>query len=106
MLDQPGVAQLAAHEPLPGQRGAQPLACQMDGVAFGHVCDGSVVGDPELPEDGKDAPVGDVQEQIDAVLRARRAKLPLIEGEQARWSGIAALLEDLTVALDDVAGTP
>jgi len=47
--------------------------------------------------------VGAVQDQIDAVLRARRAKLPLIEREQARWTAIAALLEDLAVALDDVA---
>ena len=47
--------------------------------------------------------MGAVQDQIDAVLRARRAKLPLIEREQARWTAIAALLEDLAVALDDVA---
>ena len=41
VLDEPGMAQLAAHEPLPGERGVQPLAGQVDGVALGHAPDRS-----------------------------------------------------------------
>lgn len=56
--------------------------------------------------------MGEVHDRIDDVLQARRQRLPVVEREQARWADLAALLADLTSALQDAArvgeedGTP
>lgn len=49
--------------------------------------------------------MGEVHDRIDAVLAARRQRLPVIEREQARWADIAALLADLTESLQNAAET-
>lgn len=47
--------------------------------------------------------MGDVRERIEAVLRNRRERLPVIEQEIGRWSGLRVQLADLTAALADAA---
>jgi hypothetical protein len=47
--------------------------------------------------------VGGIRNRIDEVLQARRAMLPVIEAESARWSRIQALLSDLADAIEDAA---
>ncbi len=55
------------------------------------------------PIDPMGVRVGEIHDRIEAVLRARREKLPLIERELTRWSGVQALLSDLAAALEDAA---
>jgi hypothetical protein len=54
-------------------------------------------------DDRRDQHVGGIHDRIEEVLQARRAALPVIEAELARWTGVQALLADLTAAVEDAA---